>query len=171
MGIQIRIATIDDAQLISDLSKRTFYEAFHEQNTKEDMADFLATNFTLEGTIEEFDNGMNTFLLAYNNDEICGYANLRVCNRLDQFPALNPILLSRIYVLDKFIGEGVGKALMQRCIDMAIARGKNAICLGVWEHNPRAIAFYKKWGFEKIDEEVFILGSDVQTDWVMLKQL
>jgi RimJ/RimL family protein N-acetyltransferase len=39
--------------------------------------------------------------------------------------------------------------------------------LGVWEHNPRAQAFYAKWGFRKVGEERFDLGDDIQTDWVM----
>ena len=146
MDIHIRMATIDDAELISDLSKRTFYEAFHEQNTKEDMAEFLTINFTLEGTVDEFDNGMNTFFLAYYKGEISGYINLRVCDKLDKYPDVDPVLLSRIYVLDKFIGKGVGKALMQQCISVARDRNKDAICLGVWEHNPRAINFYTSWG-------------------------
>ena len=39
--------------------------------------------------------------------------------------------------------------------------------LGVWEHNPRAIAFYRKWSFEKVGQHSFMLGDDEQTDWLM----
>jgi ribosomal protein S18 acetylase RimI-like enzyme len=39
--------------------------------------------------------------------------------------------------------------------------------LGVWEHNPRAIAFYHKHGFVDVGDHVFLLGEDPQTDIIM----
>jgi len=43
------------------------------------------------------------------------------------------------------------------------------VWLGVWEHNPRAIAFYRKWGFEAVGEHVFVVGTDPQRDLVMTR--
>jgi ribosomal protein S18 acetylase RimI-like enzyme len=45
------------------------------------------------------------------------------------------------------------------------------VWLGVWEHNPRAIAFYKKYGFISVGEHPFPLGGDLQRDIVMAKPL
>jgi RimJ/RimL family protein N-acetyltransferase len=41
------------------------------------------------------------------------------------------------------------------------------VWLGVWERNPRAIAFYKKFGFLEVGVHVFPLGFDPQRDIVM----
>jgi ribosomal protein S18 acetylase RimI-like enzyme len=41
----------------------------------------------------------------------------------------------------------------------------------VWEHNVRAVRFYAKHGFRDVGSHVFVLGSDVQTDRVMVRQL
>jgi len=79
--------------------------------------------------------------------------------------------LARIYVITKMIGAGDGKALMNACIDVARQNNKDVLWLGVWEHNPRAIRFYTGFGFEKFDEHDFILGNDVQRDWLMKKVL
>ena len=43
--------------------------------------------------------------------------------------------------------------------------------LGVWERNPRAIAFYLKAGFVQVGSHVFMVGSDRQTDWVLVSPL
>jgi ribosomal protein S18 acetylase RimI-like enzyme len=43
--------------------------------------------------------------------------------------------------------------------------------LGVWEHNPEAIAFYRGWGFEQIGTHTFQLGASAQTDFVMARSL
>jgi ribosomal protein S18 acetylase RimI-like enzyme len=41
----------------------------------------------------------------------------------------------------------------------------------VWEHNARAIAFYRKAGFEEIGLTVYVVGSDAQTDRVFMTPL
>ena len=46
-----------------------------------------------------------------------------------------------------------------------------ALWLGVWEHNPRAQAFYRKAGFADVGSKVFVVGTDAQADRVMLKAL
>ncbi len=169
--ITTRIAAVNDAGLIAKLSKQSFYQAFHAQNTKEDMDIFLATNFSETATKEELANGLNTFFLAYYNDELCGYANVREGKELEEFPQANALQLARIYLLDGFSGKGIGKTLMQQCINEAKVRKKEFIWLGVWEHNHHAIKFYQQWGFEKFGEEVFMLGNDEQHDWRMRKML
>jgi ribosomal protein S18 acetylase RimI-like enzyme len=37
----------------------------------------------------------------------------------------------------------------------------------VWEKNPRAIDFYKKWGFKEVGAHIFPLGDDPQRDLIM----
>jgi ribosomal protein S18 acetylase RimI-like enzyme len=82
---------------------------------------------------------------------------------------MNAMEIARIYSMTNMIGKGVGKALMQASIDLAKEKGKEVIWLGVWEKNQRAIDFYIKWGFEKFDETDFLLGNDLQRDWLMRK--
>ena len=169
--IQIREATAADAELIAALSRQTFYDAFAGDNTKEDMDKFMNETFTREKLMKEVGAAGNTFLLAYDGDEAVGYVRLR--------EATNPLLLeggkalevARIYVMQTSIGKGVGKALMERSIEIARQKNAGVIWLGVWENNTKAIAFYTKWGFKKFSEHVFMLGNDAQTDWLMKKLL
>jgi RimJ/RimL family protein N-acetyltransferase len=41
----------------------------------------------------------------------------------------------------------------------------------VWEENPRAIAFYLKSGFEDVGTTDFWVGSERQSDRVLLRDL
>jgi ribosomal protein S18 acetylase RimI-like enzyme len=79
--------------------------------------------------------------------------------------------IERIYVDSKFHGEGIGKSLLDKCIQLARLKNIKTVWLGVWEHNPNAIAFYKKYGFKKFDDHIFLLGRDPQTDWLMSKSV
>jgi ribosomal protein S18 acetylase RimI-like enzyme len=127
--------------------------------------------FTKELLMKEVGAKDNIFLLAFEADRVAGYARLRENNIPPDLHTSNAIEIARIYSATSQIGKGVGKALMQKCIDIALEKGKEAVWLGVWEKNERAIQFYQKWGFEKFAQHNFILGNDVQQDWLMVKKL
>ena len=57
---------------------------------------------------------------------------------------------------------------MRACKASAEAKGGRTLWLGVWEHNPRAIKFYEKCGFGGVGTQRFLLGTDLQTDRVMV---
>ena len=169
--ITVHIATLKDAELIADMSRQTFNDSFAKENSKEDMDKFMNEQFTKESLMKEVGAEQNLFLLAYEGDEPVGYVRMRENNIPPELGTDRAIEVARIYAVQTAIGKGVGSVLMQKCID--IARGKNhhTIWLGVWEHNQRAIDFYTRWGFEKFADHDFILGNDVQKDWLMKKIL
>ena len=68
-------------------------------------------------------------------------------------------------------GKGVGKALLKFADGKAREAGNEYMWLGVWEHNEKALGVYKAVGYERRGEHDFVIGGDVQTDWVMVKKL
>ena len=169
--ITIRYATPDDAELIADLSRKTFYETFGHVNTKENMEKFMNDQFNREKLVKEVTEPGNTFLLAFDNDIPVGYVRMREGQKFPEFNDKDSIEIVRIYSVNTYIGTGVGQQLMRQCIFIAKELKKELIWLGVWERNPRAIAFYTKWGFEKFGEHNFLLGDDLQKDWLMMKKI
>jgi len=167
--MNVRFATINDAELIANLSRQTFHETFASHNTQADMEMFMNEQFTKEALMKEVGEPGNIFLLAYDGDMPVGYVRMRENNNPPELNGAAAIEVARIYAVAAAIGKGVGKLLMQRCIDIARQNGKDIIWLGVWEQNQRAIEFYSKWGFEKFGTHVFLLGNDPQMDWLMKK--
>jgi len=169
--IQIRFCTEANASLIADLSRQTFYETFASENTAADMEKFMAEQFSREALMKEVGAEGNIFLLAYDNEAPVGYARMRESSNPPELGEKKSIEIARIYAAAALVGKGIGKALMQKCIDVATEKNKEVIWLGVWEKNQRAIDFYSKWGFEKFGTHLFLLGNDPQTDWLMKKEL
>jgi ribosomal protein S18 acetylase RimI-like enzyme len=79
--------------------------------------------------------------------------------------------LVRFYVDAAWHGRGVSHSLMKEALDYAANAGHDVMWLGVWQQNTRAIAFYRKWSFEIVGDKRFLLGSDLQTDFVMSRAL
>lgn len=170
--VRITVAGTGEAELVADLSRRTFYDTFAPHNTPENMEQFLQTEFTREKLMEQVGAPRNTFLLAWLDNQAVGYARLYEGVDLPRGMAgTASIEIARLYAEQHVIGKGVGKALMEACIDVARGKDKEWIWLGVWENNHRAIAFYKMMGFEIFDRHIFLLGQDVQYDWWMRRKL
>jgi ribosomal protein S18 acetylase RimI-like enzyme len=167
--MKIRIATISDATLLAELGARTFADSFAADNTPDDMAAYLVKSFSPGKQAAELAEPGTVFLIAEDGGQPLGYTRLRGGNEPKCINGLHPVEIVRLYSIKEMIGRGVGAALMQACIDEARRRGCDVIWLDVWEKNPRAIAFYRKWGFEKVGEQGFQLGDDMQTDWLMAR--
>lgn len=169
--LTIRLATPSDAELIADLSRTTFYDTFIDDNAKEDMDKFMDEVFTKDALMKEVGAANNIFLLAEDEGKAVGYVRIRENNIPPELGTTNALEIARLYAAKESIGKGVGKALMQACVNIAMIQKANTLWLGVWEKNERAIRFYKQWGFEKFADTVFKLGNDVQNDWLMKKTL
>ncbi|HJU52961.1 MAG TPA: GNAT family N-acetyltransferase [Pyrinomonadaceae bacterium] len=165
--VEIRCANPSDAELLAELGARTFSEAFAAENSPENMSAYLGQAFTHARLAAGLADPKATFLLASVGGEAAGYAKLYKSEPPASVTGESPIELVRIYVLQKWLGSGVGRALMQRCVEEAHASGARVLWLGVWQRNLRAQAFYRKWGFTTVGEQVFQLGSEAQTDLVM----
>jgi diamine N-acetyltransferase len=169
--IAIRQATVRDAELLARLGAALFLQTFAHQNTPEDMAAYLASAFSPVLQAAELEQPGTLVLIASIGDVPTGYAQLAVTQPVEGVQAVDPIELVRFYVDAAWHGRGLSHGLMQEVLDRAAARVHDRIWLGVWEKNGRAIAFYEKQGFEVVGRKDFLLGSDLQTDLVMVRGL
>jgi ribosomal protein S18 acetylase RimI-like enzyme len=164
---KIRRATVADAALLAELGARTFAETFGPVNKPEDMTAYLEATFSPAKQTEEIVDPLSLFLIAESDVAAIGYARIKASRVPECVNCEKPIELVRLYVADEWLGCGVGAALMAACINEARELGYRTFWLGVWEHNQRAQAFYRKWGFKDVGTQIFQLGGDAQTDLVM----
>lgn len=169
--LEIRRGADADAARLTEFGRRTFHETFAADNDPADMAAYLAEAFTPSVQEAELTRPECTCLVAEVDGVLAGYAYLLDRSPHDEVPASHPVELQRFYVDRSWHGKGVGAALMREIVDTATALGGDALWLGVWEHNARALAFYRKQGFERVGAQTFRLGADVQTDDVMRRTL
>jgi GNAT superfamily N-acetyltransferase len=169
--IAVRTAHPGDAVLLSELGSRTFREAFEADNTASDMAAYLAGAFSPVIQAQELAETGSEFLIAERDGVPVGYARLRTGAAPTCVSASKPVEVIRLYAETAHIGTGVGSALMRACLLRGGELGCDAAWLSAWQRNPQAIAFYEKWGFRVVGEKTFVVGDDVQQDFVMARAL
>jgi GNAT superfamily N-acetyltransferase len=167
--ISIRPATTHDNNLLAELGAETFYDSFAADNTPENVTAYLAASFSPEKQAAELADANSKFLIAEIDGEVSGYARVKFGDAPSEITAQQPMEIARFYARKRWIGQGVGAQLMRSCLDEARNAGCDAVWLGVWEKNLRAIAFYGKWGFVEVGSQTFRLGDDLQHDLIMAR--
>lgn len=169
----IRQAAPSDALALAGFAATAFADTFAADNTPADMAAYRAEAFGEERQRAELADPACTVLLAERGDALMGYAMLRegaAPAGVNGIAPGNAMEIARLYAGKRWIGTGVGAALMQHCLDLATERAREWVWLGVWERNTRAIAFYARWGFIDVGSQFFQLGADRQTDRIMARR-
>ena len=171
MSAVLRKCTTEDFDLLRELSIRTYYETFAHLNAKENMDAYLEDAFNVKRLTKEFNDTNSEFYFLFHNGQIAGYLKLNEAPSQTDINDKNALEIERIYVTCEFQGAGLGRFLMEQAIAKAVERNKKYVWLGVWEKNEKAIRFYKNNEFYEIGTHTFIMGEDVQTDFVMRKDL
>jgi ribosomal protein S18 acetylase RimI-like enzyme len=160
-------ATLNDVDQLQAIGRQTFSETFSASNTAADMDVYLADSFSTEKLTAELNSTNSSVYFARHNGEVIGYLKLNAGQSQTEMKSGKALEIERIYVLSAFHGQNVGQLLYEKAMQVARHLLVDYVWLGVWEHNPRAIAFYKKNGFVPFDTHIFRLGTDEQTDIMM----
>lgn len=167
----IRRATVDDAELLSGLAHKIFLDTFGPRNKPEDMEIHSRKSYSREIQLRELTDESLTYLIAEHDGKPAGFAMIGTPRSPSCDEHFAPIELFRFYVDKEWHGRGVAGPMMRACEEEALRRGGQTICLSVWQLNPRAIRFYEKIGFRTAGTQPYVLGNDVQTDWVMVREI
>ena len=157
-----------DAERLAAFAARTFTDTYAAHNTPEDMRDYLARAFGVEQQSKELADPAMLTVIGEADGELVGYAQLKRGKGPAIVSSERAVEIYRFYVDRPAHGTGVAQRLMAAALEAAKDLGGEVAWLGVWERNPRAIAFYMKSGFRDVGTQIFQLGSDRQTDRVLV---
>lgn len=140
---------------------------------KKDLEQYLIEAYSIPNITKDFESTDTDIIVATDEKhEIVGFAQL---TRGTTEPCLvnksNFCELQRLYVREDQHGKGIGSSLMNRIDEMAIQQGFKGMWIGVWEENVKAQRVYRRQRFEKCGSHDFKCGEEVQTDWIMWKDL
>lgn len=169
--MQISKCTLQQINQLQKVAQQSFYETFAAVNKQQDIQDYLNTALSLTTLTQQLTNPSSAFYLLEVEQQIAGYLKLNQGPAQTEINDPAAIEIERIYLLQAYQGKQLGQALLDKAISLANEQRKSYVWLGVWEHNQKALAFYKKNGFYKIDQHSFQLGDDLQTDFILRKDL
>lgn len=148
-AIQIRLARADEMDAVLELT----LEAYQEFSTKMPAANWRGLSRTLVRTLQQ--PGDAQVLVAELDGELCGsvllfpadsdaYGNKDVMSNVPE--------LRMLAVKPSARGQGIGKQLMEACIERARAAGAAALGLHTGDSMDVALPMYERRGFVRLPQ-------------------
>ena len=166
MSVDYRDAGPADAPALAAMGERCFVETFGPYFPAADMALHLERKFGPDALAAEYLDPALHFRMAEAEGAVIAWLKLGPMD-LPVAHEDGALEVRQLYVLEAWQGAGVAAALMDWAVATARAAGASALYLCVWERGDRAIAFYRKRGFETVGEAPFQLGTLHYQDPVM----
>ncbi len=163
----VRRATPHDAIALAALAAASFRDTYVSVVDADAMDAYVDENFGLGAIESQLRDPRSIVLVAVSADRLVGYAQLRQAQAPACVTGAEPAQLSRLYVSHDVLRQGIGASLVAAVLQEAAALGRRTLWLSVYEHNPRAIAFYRKLGFATVGTTGFQFGSRMFIDPVM----
>lgn len=132
------------------------------------MAAYLDKAFNEERLTEELGNPFSEFYFLKDDDKVTGYLKVNRKGAQSEFNDPDSLEIERIYIEEAYQGRGLGTMLLNKAKEIARESNITYLWLGVWEKNPRAIKMYERNGFKLFSDHEFVMGDEIQIDWLMM---
>lgn len=168
---KFRRATEQDARALAELAEKTFRDTYTQFNTRENMDAHCSKSFGEEIQRAEIRDARRESWLGEIDGKLVGFAQLIVDKPCPSVPGKRGSEILRFYVDASQHGKGVAYRMMDELAARSTELGAELLWLCVWDQNAHATAFYERCQFEKVGTTTFKLGAEVQSDFVMGREL
>lgn len=171
-GLNLRLAGPGDAELLSFLGGKTFFDTFSPYHDLADMQAYITKAYHPDAIKKNLETPEMSYHIAESEKgQAIGYTKLIKDVNPDGLENCRVMELEKIYVLQDWLDKKAGALLMQNAIQFSENLGYNILYLGVWQENHRALRFYEKFGFKTFGTRTFALGSSLCDDFLMKLEL
>ena len=168
---QLRAPKAEDTQKLASLGRDTFIETFGPLYRKEDLDHFLKKSYSDTVIATDLADPRLTHRVIEFQNELVAFIKVGPVHVPAKSPSPEAAEIWQIYVRQSFLGRGLGGCLMNWAMNYFESIEASEIYVSVFSENPKAIRFYEKYGFKKIDEYDFWVGAQIDLEWIMCKSL
>lgn len=161
----VRAATDADVPALSALATRTFVETFVDElkipYPQADLHAHLHEAYGLTATAALLRDPELFLHVAELPAEgaLAGYVLAGPCKLPHAGASAEHGELRRLYVAHEWHGRGIGRALMEAAFAWMESMFPGPAWLGVWSGNEKAQRIYQRYGFRKVGEYDYPVGS------------
>lgn len=143
-------ATEENVQSLADLARTTFIESHGSSAAPDEINRYISLKYNSEVLKKELSEPWNIYHLIFHDEVPVGFSKIILDQPHPGIAHKNVTKLERLYLLSKFYGMNHGVELFNFNLHLSRTNKQAGMWLFVWKENHRAIAFYKKVGFNII---------------------
>ena len=152
--------------MLRDLAETTFIETWAYLYTPEDLNAFVAEKFTLERITSDLGDPAVAFWVAELEGMFIGFSSVgpNTLPVTDGQP--DDAELRKLYMLKSHQNGGVGALLFAEAIAWLQSSGPRNCYISVFSENVGAQRFYGRHGFYKVGEYGYVVGQQVDREFI-----
>ena len=150
--LTLRNWTKEDFQTVRNILLVTWKDAYHFIPEK-DIITHLDNFYSETKLLELFNDHKTNGILAEIENKPVGWMKLFDDQLAEKF------FISSLYVLPEFQGYGIGRKLLLKAEETASKLKHDKVWLGVMKDNVKTLEWYRKIGFQFVEEEPFKMGK------------
>ena len=162
MSYDYRPAEAADIPALAKLATDTLVAKFGHLYSEENL------NHHLEKSCSEryFSDvlGKDSLLLVWDADRLIAYAKWGENTLPVEQPVTPCLMIDRLYVDEAYQGQKIGHQLMLKMFEAM--QGQAAIYLSVFSDNEGAQRFYQRYGFSKVGEYDYMVGTHADHEFI-----
>jgi ribosomal protein S18 acetylase RimI-like enzyme len=169
-SINLRLANLDDVTNLVVLKQQVWVSTYAIEGIQKEYSVYLLDIFTLENEKAILEDQHKFTLIAEFKGHLIGCAEVNL-NPSESIPQIENIPeISRLYVLERFCGKGIGKMLLNETISALKKINYNGVWLSAYHKNQRAINFYKQNGFNDIGKLLFDMNGNKYENRILINE-
>ena len=170
-AIALRLATPADALCIGVLATQVFLETYATEGVRPSLAREVLAHCSTAAIADRLAQPSTRFIVAEAVGHLRGFAQLSCESRHALVDARRAAQLDRLYVQARFSGIGLGMTLLRHVEQCAAQFGADVLWLTAWVENRRALAFYRRQGYEDVGATPYVFEDEQYENRVMRKSL
>ncbi|WP_236372744.1 GNAT family N-acetyltransferase [Pseudomonas salomonii] len=152
----VREATAEDALCIGVLGMQVFLDTYATQGIRASIANEALQAFAPQTIAQLLAQPGLSLVVAESNGHLVGFAQIKLHATHSMITAPDAAELQRLYIQERFTGQGIGYRLLQAAEQRAALGAASLLWATVWDGNERALGFYPRHGYA-------VLGSPTYT--------
>jgi diamine N-acetyltransferase len=164
----IRRAIPNDAPTLATLGAATFTETFGRLYPPEDLQTFLVGSHSVDAWTRTLSDPERAVWIAELADSTpVGFIAVGACKLPIEKRESTAGEIQQLYVLAQYHNLRLGSRLMDIGLEWLQAQGRTPLYIGVWSENFGAQRFYGRYGFNKVGEYGFPVGTTVDREFIL----
>ncbi len=157
--------TLDDTNEIQKVLFNTWLASYSDFIPMTDIQWYFNNYYSDINFARLFDDTNTTSYVAEIKKNIVGYARMKFNQEQKR------CYLESLYVLPEFQGKGIGTDLLKIVEQNAQKHSYNQIWLGVMEQNIPSLEWYKKLGFQFVEQSPFQMGKSTVNHFIGFRDI
>ena len=169
--ISIRVGALSDAETISALAIQVFLDTYATYGVRPDLANEAFAEYGQAVFAQRLRQADRIFYLAERGQGLLGFAEVLGTYAQSPISGVGGSELVRLYIQPQAQGLGLGLALMREAELCAKQVRSGGVWLSAWEHNTRALAFYKRHDYKDVGLAQCVIQGQSFGNRIFFKQV